>query len=354
MRPYEEAAVENVAARARETAERDAAAIRIILENTPHAGVDIEYLENRLLTECDVTLNFHPDRYSGNGRLIIENLLGGGQYLCQFATGTSNGGMTAFAGGDRDVWERNMFRGAYHAEGTIFENRPKYGGLNVFNYIDGASARFGSCFFTLKPHMLGRCTFAYGDSSTNPAALGAKDNFHAVFLAILQDTEKTGRMLNQAAFGADKAIAYILSMKKGELIKIGRNLDDCIETHVHGDISLGDDIDGLYLDESFRDTLIREQAESLSGKYDIGIHWIPERKVDYRDVTDGFRGPAVPALAKRAVKVLGIESNRINAAVIGAASRSNLDNPEEWADLGGERELFQYFKQLWHTVAYFG
>jgi len=36
---------------------------------------DIELLINKLLYACDVTVNFHPDRFSNNGKLIIENLL---------------------------------------------------------------------------------------------------------------------------------------------------------------------------------------------------------------------------------------------------------------------------------------
>ncbi|MCL2462978.1 MAG: DUF3626 domain-containing protein, partial [Defluviitaleaceae bacterium] len=238
-------------------------------------------------------------------------------------------------------------------ESTI-NSRPKYGSLNIFNYLDGASARFGSCFLTLKPHMLERCTFAYGDSSTNPDALGVKGAFHTVFRAILRDVEKTGRLLNKDGFTVTKTIDHILAMKKGELAQIGRNLDDCVETHVHGDISLKDDAGRFYIDESFRGTLIHGLAERLAKEYDIDIFWIPERKVPAADITDEFRGPAVPVLAKRAAEKFAAPPGYINAAVIGAASRHSVERPEEWADLGSEAEVFQYFKQLWHTAAYFG
>ncbi|HHY43192.1 MAG TPA: DUF3626 domain-containing protein [Thermoanaerobacterales bacterium] len=50
-------------------------------------------------------------------------------------------------GGDRFLWEQRIFFDAYPPESI---DRPKYGALNVFQYIDGASVRFGSCFFTLK------------------------------------------------------------------------------------------------------------------------------------------------------------------------------------------------------------
>ncbi len=47
-----------------------------------------------------VTLNFHPDRAAGGG-LIVDRLAVEGVYRSQFVTGTSNGGLTAYPGGDR-------------------------------------------------------------------------------------------------------------------------------------------------------------------------------------------------------------------------------------------------------------
>jgi len=41
-----------------------------------------------------VTLNFHPER-------VVAALADTGRYVSQFVTGTGNGGLTAFAGGDR-------------------------------------------------------------------------------------------------------------------------------------------------------------------------------------------------------------------------------------------------------------
>ena len=55
--------------------------------------VDIGLLAEKLLYSCDVTLNFHPDRFSNNGRLIIDNLMTDGEYHNQYKTGTSNGGL---------------------------------------------------------------------------------------------------------------------------------------------------------------------------------------------------------------------------------------------------------------------
>jgi len=68
-------------------------------------------------------------------------------YHGQFRTRTTNGGKTAHIGGDRFLWEQRLFFDSYPEDSV---ERPKYGALNLFRYIDGASARFGSCFFSLK------------------------------------------------------------------------------------------------------------------------------------------------------------------------------------------------------------
>jgi hypothetical protein len=51
-----------------------------------------------------VTLHFHPDRLV-NGTPNLELMARDGVYRSQFETGTSNGGLTAYPGGDRWRWE---------------------------------------------------------------------------------------------------------------------------------------------------------------------------------------------------------------------------------------------------------
>src|SRR5215470_4233932 len=75
-----------------------------------------------------VTLHFHPDRTAG-GEPILERMARDGGYRSQFETGTSNGGLTAYPGGDRWRWESRMFGGAYDDGPAAV--RPKYGSLNV-------------------------------------------------------------------------------------------------------------------------------------------------------------------------------------------------------------------------------
>ena len=51
-----------------------------------------------------VTLHFHPDRLAGRAP-ILRRMADDGVYRSQFETGTSNGGLTAYPGGDRWLWE---------------------------------------------------------------------------------------------------------------------------------------------------------------------------------------------------------------------------------------------------------
>ena len=90
--------------------------------------------------QVPVTLNFHPDRLA-RGRPILDQLATDGCYLSQFVTGTSNGGLTAYPGGDRWRWESRIFGAAYdEAPGR---DRPVYGALNFRGKPAGGAQRFG-------------------------------------------------------------------------------------------------------------------------------------------------------------------------------------------------------------------
>lgn len=312
-------------------------------------NVDVSSLINHVLSK-PVTINFHPDRFSNNGKTVIENLLEQGHYYSQFRTGTTNGGKSAFIGGDRFLWEQRIFFDAYPPESI---ERPKYGALNIFQYIDGASVRFGSCFFTLKRDAIHRCTFAYGDSSTNPDTLCTSDTFAAVLASLFKDIRSNGRMLNQVIASEQEALAILLNPCK-KLKHMGRNLDYCIETHIHGDVSLKDHVDSFYMDQSFQGTSFETLAESMCEKYDIELNWIPKRQIDIDSIGVLFRGPKIPLLAQRIDSFFGNGQGVINAFLIGQASRDIDLHSEKWVDLGNKDELFQYIKQIWHTVAYFG
>ena len=311
--------------------------------------IDVQTMIRHILNK-PITINFHADRLSNSGKPIIDSLIKEGLYHGQFRTGTTNGGKTAYIGGNRFLWEQRLFNNAYPADSL---ERPKYGALNLFQYIDGASVRFGSCFFTLKHEVCNRCTFSYGDSSTNPTTLCTSDTFAGVLADLFNDVRKNNRLLNQVIATEQETLAVLLNPNQ-EIKNIGRNLDYCIETHIHGDISLAEDVDCFYVDESYVGTAFAKKVELLCKTYNIALRWIPKRQILINDIGELFRGPQIPKLAKRIDNLFGDNRGIVNAALIGMASCNSLESPNTWADLGNEDEIFQYFKQLWHTIAFFG
>jgi len=315
-------------------------------------GVETSALLSRVLLN-PITINFHPDRFSNNNKTIIDNLIEQGQYHGQFRTGTTNGGRSAYFGGDRYLWEQRIFFDAYPQDAV---DRPKYGALNLFRYIDGASVRFGSYFFVLKQNTVERCTFAYGDSSTNPTTLCTSDTFYSILAGVYSEFINKGKVLDhvfdQTVTSKAEILAVLLNPDT-ELKELGRNLDYCIETHIHGDILLEQDIESFYVDRSYQNTFIGEQAEALTNKYEIPLYWIPKRQINIDSIGSLFRGPKIPLLANKIDSLYG-KQGVINANLLGQASRDSDLHPDLWADMGSEPELFQSLKQLWHTVVYFG
>ena len=173
-----------------------------------------------------VTLNFHPGR-------VVANLAREGVYRSQFETGTSNGGLTAHPGGARWDWESRLFGGAYdHANPA---DRPKYGALNHRVLEHGGAPRFGSAHLRLKEDVLDRTTFCYPDSVFDPVHFGTAQRFALI-----------------------------------ELVDDRDPLDNYIEAHVHGAVTL-DDVEALVLDPTFPDVDLpcpveRHQGFRLSTK----------------------------------------------------------------------------------------
>lgn len=311
--------------------------------------IDSEELIQQVLKK-PITINFHPDRFSNNQKIILDNLLEQGYYHGQFHTGTTNGGKTAFVGGQRYVWEQQLFHSMY-PESCI--DRPKYAALNLFNYLDGASVRFGSCYFVLNEDIAERCTFSYGDSSTNPTTICTFDTFICVLADLFRDVKHNSRLLNQVVSWEQEALAIVLNECNKERV-LGRNLDYCIETHIHGNLSLSDDVISLYMDESFQGTKFDGKAKDLCEKYEIELKWIPKREIEISRIGSTFRGPGVPLLADEIASFLGSNEAVMNAALLGSAHRDSELNPQRWQGVGSKSEVFQLIKQLWHTIGYFG
>lgn len=244
-----------------------------------------------------VTVQFHPDWPHG-GSTVVASLAADGRYRSQFVTGVSNGGLTAFPGGDRWRWESRLFAGRYDKAPP--GDRPVYGAWNRHADPYGGAVRFGSSHLRLRPEVVTRSTFCFPDSvlEPDPADVGEADLLPR--LCAMAD-----------ASGLDP-------------------LDDCVEAHVHGPLSLADDVEALVLDPCYAGTEVSGIAEKQG--WPVELH--PGFRAAADDLDPAYRGAHVVDLARR----LGGE---LTPAVLGRAARSG-DHPP------------QTVKQLWHCLARFG
>ncbi|WP_201265277.1 DUF3626 domain-containing protein [Rhodococcus sp. P1Y] len=257
---------------------------------TPHRSTES-------VSECPpaVTLQFHPD-WPHAGRTVIESMAHDGAYRSQFATGISNGGLTAFAGGDRWQWESRLFDGRYDQSEP--HERPVYGAWNRNADPYGGAIRFGSSYVVLKPAVLDRITFCFPDSVFEPTDFGDRDALP--HLCALAD-----------ASGFD-------------------DLDDCVEAHVHGPVRFDEDVDAVVLDPTFRETAIESAASSLG----CNIRFHRGFRLMTSDFDPLYRGAESATLAQALGPVL-------TPAIIGDAART------------GSHDL-QTLKRVWHCLARFG
>ncbi|GIJ41819.1 DUF3626 domain-containing protein [Micromonospora andamanensis] len=325
------------------------------------AGTGVRLEPERLVAAIGkqgrVTLNFHPDRLRADGRPVAEALATEGVYRSQFETGISNGGLTAYPGGDRDRWEERMFGGAYQRPGVAAAERPKYGGLNLLDHPDGACPRFGSCHLRLRPEVLARTTFCFGDSHLGPRDVGTVDVIEPVLAALIAATAETGVCLGRP--GAD------LVTLTGELLRVrealastpraaGRALDDYVEAQVHGEVRLDRDVLELVVDPSFRGTGTAASLIAAADRYGFPIRWHAGFALPVDGVDAEFRGPAIPPLAARVHAEFARAGEPVHAALIGRAAVSVVTEPGRWADRGPAVETLQHLKQLWHVLVRFG
>ncbi|MFI5700583.1 DUF3626 domain-containing protein [Streptomyces xanthochromogenes] len=290
---------------------------------------DARALTSHVMQRARITLNFHPDRpRPTDGRTVAEALAVDAVYRSQYETGLSNGGRTAFPGGARDEWERDLFGGAYHAEGVRPEERPKYGALNLLGHADGAAPRFGACHVRLRAEVNRRATFCHGDSHLGPTDVGTADAFWCVLAALAED----GTDVRGVPSGAH-----------------GRVLDGYVEAQVHGPVVLTRDAEAIVLDPSFRGTATARLLASTG----VPIEWHAGFVLAPHEVDAAFRGPAMPALAARVCRAYAADG-LLRAETLGHAAASVVREPRAWAEFGSGDEVLQYVKQLWHVLARFG
>ncbi|MBT2762511.1 DUF3626 domain-containing protein [Paenibacillus sp. ISL-20] len=328
-----------------------------ILRKHEQDSVTIGSLLTHIEKSARVTLNFHPDRIMPTGHAVIESLLAEGIYHNQFITSVTNGSRTAYPGGDRDQWERLLFGGAYQQPDVRNDERPKYGALNLMNYADGASPRFGSCLLVLSPNILNRCTFTFGDSHAGPEFVGTIRQWRSILAALLHQVESTGSALGSRNVDIPSMLERILHLPlshTGSFGPVGRSLDDYIEAQIHGVIDLSSDVEALVADPSYKDTPIGHLLHALCERYDLSLFWHPGFRLAVQDVPDDFRGPAMPPLAKRIDQRFGGSLGMLDAAIIGKAAAQLHHDPNEWSDWGTFDETFQHLKQLWHVLVKYG
>ncbi|MFD7442230.1 DUF3626 domain-containing protein [Streptomyces sp. NPDC059909] len=245
-----------------------------------------------------VTLNFHPDRLL-RGTPILDALAMDGVYRSQFVTGTSNGGLTAYPGGDRWRWESRIFDGAYD-EAPAHE-RPVYGALNFRRRAVGGAPRFGSAHFRLTAETLARTTFCYPDSFLEPSDFGVASRMRLIELALADSQD---------------------------------DLDDYIEAQVHGPVRLDRDVEALALDPRYQGTAVEDTALRLP----CPVEWHPGFGLTVEELRlhPGYRGQEYVDLGTQ-IAVDG----RLDPRVLGEAARTGRFDP-------------QGIKRVWHYVARFG
>ncbi|MFK0251079.1 DUF3626 domain-containing protein [Amycolatopsis azurea] len=244
-----------------------------------------------------VTLHFHPDRSTVDGRTVLTSMAEDGFYRNQFETGTSNGGLTAHPGGARWRWESRMFGGVY--DDAPPAERPKYGALNFRRRPTGGAPRFGSAHFRMAAHTVARTTFCYPDSVLNPAD-----------------------------FGYGSRVSALIALAERDETDL---LDDYVEAHVHGPVELATDVEALVLDPSHRGTDVEKAALRL----DCPVEWHPGFRLATEELErhPAYRGPEFVELGLALA-----EDGHLDPRVLGEAG--HLDP--------------QALKRVWHYVARFG
>lgn len=321
-----------------------------------------------------VTVNFHPDRLLADGRSVAEALYDEGVYRSQFESKISNGGLTAFPGGARDRWEQALFGGVYQAPGVRDGERPKYGGLDLMNYSDGACPRFGSCHLRLKDDALGRSTFSFGDSVSDPQDVGVIDAFEPVLAALLERVSCDGQALGRRGVDVSLFVERVLRARAPRRRGLfrrsqGRTLDEYIEAQIHGVVHLAADVEALVVDPSFSDTRTGDLLLTTAERYGLKAEWHPGSALTAAEVpqdapdTEAAVLPRWRAfcahgraarLAARVVEAYAVDRQHLEAAAIGHAAVSAVRTPEQWQDWGTTSQVLQCLKDLWLILVVYG
>jgi len=325
-----------------------------ILKNSNNTLEDYDTAIESLRKNVRVGIHFHPDRPDSSLKTTIGNLLDQGIYKSQFETFISSGAVSAFRGGSRDKWEKDLFGGAYNGFFTKVNERPKYGSLDLLQFPDGPSPRFGSCFFLLKPEVSKRCTFTYMDSHQKPKERGTLDEFDLIMLGLLTDTFHYNNTLGQKDISVRQLLHHLINSLGEPIGDLSnktpkRTLNNYIEAQVHGLISLQNDIEIMVADPSFRKTDIGDIIIQTCNKYSIKLLWHMGFALKLNEIPDDFRGNEMPKLAEFITK-----DDFINTHHLGLAIMDLHYNQKKWESWGSQKDVIQKIKLLWHVLVKYG
>ncbi|MBO9129558.1 DUF3626 domain-containing protein [Bacillus sp. 165] len=321
------------------------------------SNISDEVFENavgNVKSHARIGLHFHPDRPDSTMKSIAEALLEQGIYKSQFETLLSNGSVSAYPGGARDLWEERIFGGAYQLEGATNDQRPKYGALNLMLHPDGPAPRFGSCYFLLSPKVSHRSTYTYLDSHQDPKEKGTYKELDMILAALLEEAFLRDFAIGERNLTPVRLISHLLVNLKQPFAdpaeqEPSRNLNHYIEAQIHGDISLKEDVEVLVADSSFRGTHVGGILEQMCFTYSIDLYWRPGFTLIAEETPRDFRGPTMPSLASRIA-----QKKYINANIIGCAAMDLKLNPASWSDRGTYEEVLQELKLMWHVLVKYG
>ncbi len=359
------AALAQVAAHAERERSRHMARIRSVLA-AARVDADADALLGAVSSNGALTMSFHPDRLLADGRSVAQALYDDGVYRSQFETRISNGGLTAYPAGDRDSWERALFAGAYQTPGVPASERPKYGGLNLMNHLNGACPRFGSCHLRLRHAATERATLIFGDSAAKPTDIGVIGAFAPVFAPLLETIASGSGALGRADVDVR---SFVEGLMRGDHARgrgvfapaMAHTLNDYIEAQVHGELRLATDAEAVVIDPAFRGTPAGELLLRAARRHGMQAEWHPGFALALSDVPQDapdapdaalMRWQAFCAngralrLARRVAEEQDSEP-RLDAANIGQAAVSVVLEPERWQDWGEPHEVLVHLKDLW-------
>ena len=306
---------------------------------------DLEAVEAATTSAGRLTLNFHPDRIARSENTVAAGLADTGEYLSQWRTGISNGGRSAFPGGDRQRWEHELFNGAYTGANPGAIALPIYGAWDLLGDPHGGSPRFGSCYLVLNDRVRQRTTMCLGDSHTGPSDVGTFDSPWSVLAGLAEEAD-SGAVLS---LPCDAAALLELLAGAFPIGPARRELDNYVEIQVHGGVDLGADVDLAVLDPSFRGTAIHDSFETMASTYGVELEWHGGSELTVDDVPADFRGPTMLELAKKVARPNGV----VDAHAIGVAARSMAFTEME-ASGDAQASDAQQLKYLWHTLLAWG